>query len=407
MENKIYNWKNNIIKFLLGQSISMLGSSLVQFAIIWYIARITKSGVTVTISTVASFLPQIIVSLFAGVWADRYNRKILVVGSDMVIALVTLILAIVMINGYTGIALIIVVSAIRSAGSGIQSPSVNALIPQIVPTEHLMRVNSINSTIGSIIYFVSPAIGGLLLSYGEIANIMFIDVVTAVIGITITLCVSLKARECQNPEPEKIFVEIKSGLKYVKNDRFLLHLFLGYTAYTILIVPAGYLNVLMVTRVFGGSYFTLALNEMTFFIGSTVGGILLSYWNRHKNLSKIVLAAWSAFGILTIILALVDNFYIYLCVMFLVGFSVPFGGTPVNVIIQKRVASDMQGRVFSILQLIYSVCMPLGMAIFGPLADIVTIQFLMIVCGIVLALLTFFMFITKSLVYDNVQCENE
>ena len=138
MENKIYNWKNNIIKFLLGQSISMLGSSLVQFAIIWYIARITKSGVTVTISTVASFLPQIIVSLFAGVWADRYNRKILVVGSDMVIALVTLILAIVMINGYTGIALIIVVSAIRSAGSGIQSPSVNALIPQIVPTEHLI-----------------------------------------------------------------------------------------------------------------------------------------------------------------------------------------------------------------------------------------------------------------------------
>lgn len=396
------NWKYNVTKFLLGQSISILGSSLVQFAIIWYIVRVTMSGVMVTISTFASFLPQIIISLFAGVWVDRYNRKFLVIFSDMLIALVTIILAIIMRNGYEGIALIIIVSTIRSAGSGVQSPTVNALIPQLVPSAELMRVNSIYSTIGSIISFIAPAVGGLILSYGPISNIMFIDVTTAAIGILFTISISFHAFDYQKTETGKMFAEIKNGLQYLKNDHFLVNLFLGYMAYTVLIVPAGYLNVLMVTRVFGGSYLTLAVNEMTFFAGTTIGGIILSFWRGPKNLSKILLLAWSAFGISTILLAIAVNFYVYLFIMLLVGLSVPFGGMPITVIIQERVASEMQGRVFSILQLVYSACMPLGMTIFGTLSDIVSIQSLMIICGIGLVILTILMLVTKALVPDRV-----
>lgn len=402
MNRRNDNWQYNIAKFLTAQSISIFGSSLIQFAIIWYIARVTMSGVMVTISTVASFLPQITISLFAGVWVDRYNRKFLVIFSDLIIALVTVILAIIMKNGYEGIALIIFVSAIRSAGSGVQSPAVNALLPQIVPPEALMRVNGINSTIGSIISFISPAVGGVLLSYGPISNIMFIDVFTAIIGILITLCVSYKVHDFQKTESRKVIEEIKNGIKYVKNNYFMLHLFMGYMVYTIFIIPAGYLNVLMVTRVFGGSYFTLTLNEMAFFVGTTIGGIILSCWRGPKNLSKILLFGWSAFGITTILLALEQNFYLYLFIMLLTGLSVPFGGMPITVLIQERVESEIQGRVFSILQLVYSICMPLGMIIFGTLSDIVSIQSLMIICGIGLVILSILMFATNVLSLDAV-----
>ncbi len=96
-------------------------------------------------------------------------------------------------------------------------------------------------------------------------------------------------------------------------------------------------------------------------------------------------------------MAMVQNFILYLCIMLLVGLSVPFGGTPVTVIIQKRVASEIQGRVFSILNLIYSISMPLGMAIFGTFSDIVSIQSLMIFCGICLLILAFVMFCSKSI----------
>ena len=88
------NWKTKIILFLTAQTISLFGSSLVQYAIIWYITLTTSSGVMLTISTVCGFLPQIAISLFAGVWIDRYDRKKMIMLSDGIIAIATLVLAI-------------------------------------------------------------------------------------------------------------------------------------------------------------------------------------------------------------------------------------------------------------------------------------------------------------------------
>ena len=130
-------WKAQTILFMSSQAISLFGSALVQFAIIWYIARTTNSGIMVTISTICSFLPQLVISLFAGVWADRYNRKILIILSDALTATSTLVLAIVFLLGYNSMWLLFLVAAIRSFGAGIQTPAVSAMIPQIVPEEHI------------------------------------------------------------------------------------------------------------------------------------------------------------------------------------------------------------------------------------------------------------------------------
>ena len=151
------NWKTKIILFLTAQTISLFGSSLVQYAIIWYITLTTSSGVMLTISTVCGFLPQIAISLFAGVWIDRYDRKKMIMLSDGIIAIATLVLAILFLTGYKSIWLLFIVLLIRSAGTGVQTPAVNALIPQIVPKEYLMKVNGINSSITSLIMFLSPA----------------------------------------------------------------------------------------------------------------------------------------------------------------------------------------------------------------------------------------------------------
>ena len=103
-ENSInYTWKNNIAKFLTAQTVSLLGSSLVQYAIVWYITLTTSSGKMVTLSTVCGFAPQIIVSLFSGLWIDRYSRKKLIMLSDSAIALSTLFLAVSFLSGHRDI----------------------------------------------------------------------------------------------------------------------------------------------------------------------------------------------------------------------------------------------------------------------------------------------------------------
>ena len=106
------------------------------------------------------FLPQAVVSIFGGVWADRHNRKYLIMGADAAIAASTLALALIMMSGYDAVWLIFLTMAIRSAGAGIQMPAVSALIPQITPTRNLMRVNGINGSIQSAMALLAPAAAG-------------------------------------------------------------------------------------------------------------------------------------------------------------------------------------------------------------------------------------------------------
>lgn len=140
------NWKKSITRFLTAQTISLFGSSLVQYAIVWYITLTTSSGKMLTISTLCGFLPQILISLFAGVWIDRYDRKLMIMLSDSVIAVSTLLLAIAFLSGHKSVWLLFAALVVRSAGTGIQTPAVNAMIPQIVPQTHFMKINGINST---------------------------------------------------------------------------------------------------------------------------------------------------------------------------------------------------------------------------------------------------------------------
>lgn len=152
------DWKKNIILFLTSQSISLFGSSLVQYAIIWYITLTTKSGMMMTISTICGFLPQLLISFFGGVWADRYNKKHIIAIADTCIAIATLIVAILFVVGMESIWLLFIVLAIRALGAGVQTPTVNAIVPNLVPQEKLMKVNGVNATIQSIMLILSPAV---------------------------------------------------------------------------------------------------------------------------------------------------------------------------------------------------------------------------------------------------------
>ena len=132
-------------------------------------------------------LPTFFLAPIAGVWADRYNRKWLIILADGMIALSTLILAILFLIGYDELWLLFVISAVRAVGAGIQTPAVGAILPQFVPEEHLMKVNGANSSIQAFIMILAPMASGALLTMASIESIFFIDVTTTAIAIAIFL----------------------------------------------------------------------------------------------------------------------------------------------------------------------------------------------------------------------------
>lgn len=393
---KQINWKNNIARFLTAQMISLFGSSLVQYCIIWHITLTTTSGGMLTIATLCGFLPQIVISLFAGVWIDRYDRKRLIMLADCSIALATLALAVAFLLGYDSVWLLFAVLVIRSAGTGIQTPAVNATLPQIVPQEHLMKIGGINSTLSSIMMFLSPAVGGAVLSVAPLEVSLFIDVVTAIIGVVITASVTVAPYE-KRKQDNTYIQEIKAGFGYLKDNGFIRRLIIFQIAVLFLISPSAFLTPLMVSRRFGAEVWRLTASEMTYSLGMVLGGLLISSWGGFKKRMKTTLLAGTVYGVIMIALGAAPLFWIYLVLNTLIGITSPCYNTPITVSIQERVEPAMQGRNFSLMQIASSCALPLGMVCFGPIADFVRIEWILIAAGMAVVLLSLSMWTSKKL----------
>ena len=277
-------WKKKTALFLSSQGLSLFGSMLVQYAIIWHVTLTTQSGGILTLSTLAAFLPQIIISLFAGVWADRYPRKPLIIFADILTAVSTLILAVFFLLGYQELWLIFLVSAIRSVGAGIQTPAVNAFLPQIVPMDRLVKVNSINSTIQPFIMIAAPLVSGALLSLSRLEGIFFIDVLTAILAVSLLLVLKVSAHQKAAAEQTTGYLDdLKAGLVYINQNQAIKTLFIFFAFVFFLVAPVAFLSPLLVTRSFGDEVWRLTANEVTFFVGSILGGILMTAWGGFKN----------------------------------------------------------------------------------------------------------------------------
>lgn len=387
MEN---NWKQKTGLFLSSQAISLFGSSLVQYAIIWYITLQTQSGVMTTLATLCGFIPQVLISLFAGVWADKYNKKMLIMLSDGAIACATLIIAVLFLSGLNSMWLLFLVLVIRSFGSGIQTPTTTSFIPEIVPENKLMRVNGLNSTIQSIMLILSPAASGALLSNVALEYIFFVDVITAVIGISVFSFVKVEPRK-KKEEKVDYFGSIKEGILYTKNHKLVSRLMIYLVLSNILIAPLAILTPLMVTRSFGADPWFLTLNEMVFFVGNILGGVLISSWGGFQNKIYTIGTGCFACGILSVLLGLPFPFAVYLVWMGVCGLTMPLFSTPFITLFQENVDADKQGRVFSLISVITGAIMPLAMVLFGPLADSVKIETILIVTGILFIIGTIFL----------------
>lgn len=394
--NKV--WKKNIVLFLVSQTISLFGSSLVQYAIMWFITMKTQSGIMMTISIICGFLPTFFLSPFAGVWADRYNRKMLIIVADSLIAISTLILAILFLMGYDSMWLLFVTSSIRALGGGVQTPAIGAFLPQLVPEDQLTKVNAANGSIQALIMLVSPMISGALLSVATIEYIFFIDVVTAAIAVSILLLLKVKAHEkALSNEEISYFDDMKKGFNYIKNHDYVKNFFIFCAFFFFLISPVAFLSPLQVTRTFGNDVWRLTAIEITFSIGMMAGGALMASWGGFKNRIHSMTLSVFVTGIGTFALGVTPNFWIYLFFMALIGVFMPVFNTPSTVLLQEKVEPDFLGRVFGVLGMISSSMMPLGMLVFGPVSDIIKIEYLLIGTGIALFIQGFFLMGNKIL----------
>ncbi|MCL2037424.1 MFS transporter [Candidatus Saccharibacteria bacterium] len=384
------HWRRNITFFLLGQGFSLLGSTLVWYAIMWYITLTTGSGLYLTLLLVAGTIPLVLMSPLGGVWADRMNRKWLINIADGFVAVVTLLIIIMFSFGFEDIWLLMVCIAARAFGQGVQMPAAGAVIPQIVPKENLARINGLNGMIQMGSALLAPMGAAALIAFMPVQQIMWVDVITAVISILIlTFFVKLGRPIGSKDAPKSAWSDFKIGVKYIAKHRFVRALFAVDAIMTVLIIPIAILTPLIVARDFGGEAWKLGAIEVGWIAAALIGSGIITVWGGFKKQKRTLLMTAVIFGmgsVATGIAALMGDFWWFVGFIALAGLVSAFYQPVVNTMLQQRVEEKFMGRTYSVMTIIANTAMPAGMLIFGPLADIVSVNWLLIWTGVLIVL---------------------
>ncbi|MDR2708847.1 MAG: MFS transporter [Elusimicrobiota bacterium] len=399
------NWKKNAALFIAGQALSFFGTMVVGHAITWHITLKTHSGQMMALFTAAAFLPMLFVSPFGGVWADRYNRKYIINISDGAVAFVSLIAALFLMAGIDSAAILLFCSIMRSLGQGVQSPAVGAFIADIVPQENLIKVNGIQNSIFSFVTLTAPMLSAAMMISVPLSTLFFLDVSTAAVGISIVaffVKTPSKIQDVKSIKSMSYFQDVKDSLRYVKEHNYIFKLIIISAFFMFLCAPVMFLTPLQVIRNFGDSIWRLSAAEIVFSVGTMAGGILIGIWGGFKNRIYTMAFSCGLCGFLCIGLGAVGNFIAYLIVMAAGGLIIQFYNAPFMTLVQTEVDPKFLGRVLAVFSTTASAIMPLGMAVFGPLADFVSIDMLLIVTGIIIVFLCLPMLASKTLVQIGV-----
>lgn len=369
-------WAGRFFTFWAGQAFSLIGSSLVQFALVWWMTTTTGSATVLATASLLAVLPNIILAPFAGALVDRWNRRLVMIVADGTIAAATLVLVYLFATGQESLLAVYIILLVRAAGGVFHSPAESASISLMVPKEHLARIAGLNQTLQGALNIIAPPVGALLIGILPMQGVLAIDIVTAIIAISILAFIHIPnpqpgVTESPDAQPSSFMDDLRGGFAYVRGWPGLMAVVLIAMAINFLVVPSGALIPLVVTQEYHGSAIQLGLVDSLFGIGIIAGGILLSAWGGFKRRILTSMMGIAGIGVGILIFGLLPSglFYGALSGIFMMGFMQVLANGPLHAIMQATVAPQMQGRVFSLIGAGASAMQPLSLIVAGPVSD--------------------------------------
>lgn len=376
----------NYLFFWSGQLASLMGSSIAQFVIIWWVAQ-TENAIFLSIASFVGFVPQILLSPFAGVLADRWSRRRLILYVDLLQALATVALILLFWLNIVSIWSVFIMLAIRGAFQAFHTPAVSAIIPTMVPRDKLSRINGFNTLSTGAINLMGPPIAALLLVFLEIHQILWVDAITFLMALIPLLLITIPSvrRVTEQVQIKPSFSEeLATGLGFIKSARGLVPLLVTATMLNFLLTPVSTLLPYYVKVDHLGGPEAFALVTASFGAGSLGGGMLMAITKGFKR--KMVIGTACVYviflGVSIVALTPTGIFWIMAIGAFIGTFVAPVFNVSLLTILQTVVPLQMQGRVNSVLNTLATAAMPLGMLISGPLAEYFGTRNLFLACVI-------------------------
>ena len=396
------SWKKTFYIIWTGQLFSTLTSSIVGFAIVFWLSVKTESAEVLSYAMIATLLPQILLGLFVGVYVDRWSRKWTMILSDSFIALCTLVLCILFYLEVIEVWQVYILLGLRSIGSAFHAPSMQASIPLLAPESELMRISGINQIIYSISSIGGPAIGALLISIMDMTYVFMLDVAGAIIACTALLFVTIPrpiSSDVENVKERHLFREMKEGLQAIFHRRGMAWLFMCDIAALFFIIPISALYPLMTTKFFEGGAFEMSLVESCWGVGMLIGGFLIGL-KFMKSIGKVLLIAITFVLIgLTFLLSGIlstGGFWLFVVLTGLSGLGAAIWSGAFTVLLQTKIESDKLGRAFATYDsLILMPSIP-GLLATGFIAEMIGLSHAFLYSGIILVIIGLILYAIPS-----------
>ena len=384
--NEKRSWKAKFFTIWTGQQLSYVGSHAAQFALVFWLTKTTGSATILATATMVALLPNILLGPFVGALVDRWNRRTVMMLSDSFIALVSLWLAYVFWTGAMQPWHIYVAMLARALGGTFHGPAMLASTSLMVPEKHYTRVSGLNQTIHGLLNIVGPPLGALLMALMPLHGVMLFDVATAAFAVLPLLFVAV-------PQPPKEHVDAlkassflanaREGLRFVLNWPGMLALAVMASIMKITLMPAFSLAPILVLEHFGGGAAELSLFDASVGAGILLGGLIMGAWGGFKRKIHTTIIGVIGIGAASILLGLTPGgmFWLGLVSVFLIGGMIAITDAPIMAIMQAAVPAEKQGRVFGLLGSMFALSTPIGLAVAGPISDMIGVSAWFVIGG--------------------------
>jgi MFS family permease len=397
MNNNLFRNRDFVIIWG-GQSISILGDNLFGLALLWWVVSVTGSGTAMSSVALAGALHRIFLAPLLGVSVDRIDRRLLMTLTNLVNGVITLIMAVLFWQGTFSLWVILVSAALMGAVSTLHSPAFEASIPAIVGKDDLVRANSLMQSANSIVGLVTPAISGVIIAVAGVGTAVLIDAVTFFIAALSLLFVNIPKLETASSARASVLREAMVGFRFVSAHGLLLPMLVFFSVINLTLAPMSVaLPILVLTVLKGGPTLMGLFGSFQSAGVLAVSTLLSAYPGIAKRTGLVLVMSIVGIGLSTAVIGLVPSSIALLGGAVTMGMTVILANVASQSIWQREVPAELRGRVFAARTALSSGLRPLGLAVTGPLTDLVGSQWLIGAAGLLCALAGLFGFAVPGL----------
>lgn len=400
--NSSKKWKYCFFVLITGQSISIIGSTAVQFSVIWWLSTLTASPMVLAYAGLAAYVPQIFLGVFSGVWVDHFDRKKVIILSDLFTGIVSALFAMLLLVAKPPIWAFYILLGMRSVGSVFHTPAIQALVPTVVPKEELIQANAWDQFLQSGALMLGPVLGAFMFTALPLSVILLSDLLGAIIASISVGIIRIKTELISRKASLDFSAELKEGVCIYLGNRKLLAFTLVSTVCMIAFMPITAFYPLMTSSYFHGSSYQASLVELSYSAGMMFGAILIGRFNVKKYISscKLTYIGLLGIGITSLFSGLLPAstpaFYSFALLCFGMGGSATLYNILFTAYIQKTVPIQAQGRAFSFLSSLMSLTMPTGLLIAGPVSELYGVKCWFLISGSVIVILVIMMLVKEN-----------